>query len=154
MNAKMMRTKNKWRHVFVYLISLMSIVWSVWVLQPWQESTTSMSFDFLRSVYGGDEVWGAIPLTAGLLQAIGVHFARPSLMSLSTAWWTFLTIGFMLGNISGTGWPVYGYVATACLFGQVMVWEDCERNRIKERIAMGVPKEEAVNEDGSTRAGC
>lgn len=118
-----------WRDVNPVIRALLAIVWGTWLLLPADTLDSSAAFDFLEKLADSDLVWGAIAIAVGLLQVAELRYRHPWLLLPAVGWWTFLAAGLATGNVAGTGWITYGFIAAMSGAHTVRAYEERQLRR-------------------------
>jgi hypothetical protein len=96
-------------------------LWGLWVLLPWAPATFAVGPAFRGLVSTGipEEVWGAVALGLGVLRlwavAGDVRRVRARLSLGAFVFWLIVSWSLVTNAFTGTGTPIYPWVALACL---------------------------------------
>lgn len=105
------------------VLAVSALAWGLWVLNPLQDTFTSTpSFQALAQ-FGPEWAWGMTVALLGAWQLLAALYGSPAVRQVA-AWgmllmWLFLAMLFAVGNVRGTGLPLF---STDALFEGVIIW--------------------------------
>ena len=96
-------------------------LWGLWLLLPWQPATFAVgpAFRGLAATGVPEEAWGAAALALGLARLLAVAYdvraVRARLSLGAFVFWLVVSWSIVTNSFTGTGTPIYPWVALACL---------------------------------------
>lgn len=120
----------------VLVLGLYTILWGLWIVNPFWEVFTQADIYSAMTQLGGEYFWGSIAVLAGTVTVYGAIKGRPPYLfyGASTAGWHWFTIAIMyfMGD-----WQNTGGITSLML----AVWAACIYLNVKVNYQHATPKD-------------
>lgn len=127
------------------LISLMTIGWGVWVINPYWNTFANPAYASMQQLanfvlqgsIGHEILWGSVFCFVGVMQFLSLladnRQYRTIAIILSGWLWTFVTLTFVTSNIAVTAVPSYAIIALATLWTHIRLWTQTRSQMLLEQ---------------------
>ena len=119
------------------LLGIFTIVWGLWVVNPYVNSFHSAVFSQLISFIPWEWAWGLAAIGAGVLTLLGVIYDKQKTIFLGAEWaaiyWFIISIFFFLGDWTATAWLTAGFlfILSSYIYLNCKVRYDMEKKEVQ-----------------------